>query len=547
MIGQSILGKNSGSSKVNKSAGIFSNIQYYHFGQTNLHEIEGTMFSSSPLQPRSVTNLTLPTGELLDERDEAKFVEHCGVTAIINSPNCVQYTALGLSLLQHRGQDGAGIAVRSRSGEISAVHGTGKVKEALPPSKLVHLNHGTTAIGHTRYGTSGGQNFTNLQPLTITLPELGTVAIAHNGNITNADLLRRELESSGAQFTSTSDTEVILHLFTKEFKREPELTEVVKNVLSKVTGSYALLFLLPDRVIAARDPHGNRPLLLGKMNETTIITSEPCGWDSFGVHSFREIPAATIVEVYPDGNVGPYHSISSPYRSAPCLMELLYFSRPDSTIFGAQVAQFRRRMGELLFQRHPVDADLIVPLMSSGLHYAQGFSEASGIPLRFSLIKNPTSARVFIEADAESRSQQTLEKHALIRNDILGKRVVFVDDSLVRGVTLEQIVPITFPNTKIGRGGASEVHIRIGAPPIIGPCSYGISTPTPEELAANRYGGYSGVGPVNSDLVSLAISKNIGATSVGFGTISDIAEALKGTPNEFCDACFTNLYNRIPR
>lgn len=505
------------------------------------------MFSPLPHQSNFIKHAPSPSGALLDELDEVKFVEHCGVTAIVNSANSVKYTALGLSLLQHRGQDGAGVAVQSDSGKISVVHGTGKVKEALHSTRLAQLTHGNTAIGHTRYGTSGGQSTTNLQPLTIEIPELGTVAIAHNGNITNAEVLRRELESHGSRFKSTSDTEVILHLFAKEFKLGMELSQIVEKVLMKVTGSYALVLLFPDRVIAARDPHGNRPLLLGKMNESTIITSESCGWDSFGVHSFQEIPAATIVEVFSDGSIGPYHSISSPYRAAPCLMELLYFSRPDSIIFGTQVAQFRRRMGELLFQRHPVEADVIVPLMSSGLHYAQGFSEASGIPLRFSLIKNPTSARVFIEADAESRSQQTLEKHALIRSDILGKRVVFVDDSLVRGVTFEQIVPMTFPDVQTGRGGALEVHVRIGAPPIVGPCSYGISTPTPEELAANRYGGYSGSGPVNPDLVSRAVAKNIGATSVGFGSLSDIAEALKGTPNEFCDACFTNLYNRIPR
>ncbi len=505
------------------------------------------MFSPLSNQPASITDIKTQVRELLDDREEVKFVEHCGVTAIINNSNAVKYTALGLSLLQHRGQDGAGIAVRSDSGEISAAHGAGKVKEALTPTKLTHLHHGKTAIGHTRYGTSGGQDAANLQPLTTVIPELGTVAIAHNGNITNADVVRRALESKGVQFKSTSDTEVILHLLAQEFKRGMELTKVVENVLTKVTGSYALVLLLSDRIIAARDPHGNRPLMLGKMNESTIITSEPCGWDSFGVHSFQEIPPATIVEVFPNGTVGPYHSIPSPYRSAPCLMELLYFSRPDSTIFGAQVAHFRRRMGELLYRRHSVEADLIIPLMSSGLHYAQGFSEASGIPLRLSLIKNPTSARIFIEADAESRSQQTLEKHALIREDIVGKRVVFVDDSLVRGVTFEQIVPITFPDLTTGRSGASEVHVRIGAPPIVGPCSYGISTPTPEELAANRYGGYSGSGPVHPQLVSRAVAKNIGATSVGFGTLADIAEALKGTPSEFCNACFTNLYDRIPR
>lgn len=321
---------------------------------------------------------------------------------------------------------------------------------------------------------------------------------------------------------------------------------LVSYALRQVTGSYSIVALFTDGVVAARDPHGNRPLVVGRLGASTVVTSEPCGWDSFHIHKFEEVPAGSVVTIDLSGTVAkPIMSLGEGL-AAPCLMELLYFSRPDSTVFGVQVGNFRRTMGEMLYRRHPVSADLVVPLMSSGLHYALGFSEASGILLRFSLTKNPSAPRVFIEPDQKARYQGTLEKHCLSREDVIGKRVVYVDDSIVRGTTLERIVALTYGSDDPARAGAREVHLRIGAPPIVGPCNYGISTPTSEELAVNRYGGYSGSGAIDPIFAAERLASRLGATSLGFGALEDLAEALGRTTADFCAACFTNSYDKIP-
>jgi amidophosphoribosyltransferase len=378
------------------------------------------------------------------------------------------------------------------------------------------------------------------------IPEFGRVAIAHNGNLTNALVLRTRLQAEGCVFKSSSDTEVVLHLMSQAASICSDKTELLSYALRQVTGSYSIVALFPDGVLAARDPHGNRPLVIGRRGATTVVTSEPCGWDSFLIHEFEEVPPGSVVQIGLDGSVDRPVMTLGEGLAAPCLMELLYFSRPDSTVFGVRVGDFRRKMGELLYRRHPVDADLVVPLMSSGLHYALGFSEASGIPLRFSLTKNPIAPRVFIAPDQKARYEGTLEKHCLSREDVVGKRVVYVDDSIVRGVTLERIVALTYGSEDPVRAGAREVHLRIAAPPIVGPCDYGISTPTREELAVNKYGGYSGSGFVNPTFAAQRLAEQLQATSLGYGALDDLAEAMGRSTSDFCTACFTNMYDKIP-
>jgi amidophosphoribosyltransferase len=482
---------------------------------------------------------------LLDSDTELKFVEHCGVCAVVNSDDAVSLTCLGLSHLQHRGQDGGGIAALTEGG-VDLRRGMGKIREALPPAILQSFSPASTAIGHTRYGTTGGQEIANVQPFMLDIPTHGPIAIAHNGNLTNAADLRARLEGEGCVFKSSSDTEVLLHLMSQAAHVFSDKVELLSYALRQVTGSYSIVALFPDGVLAARDPHGNRPLVIGRRGTTTVVSSEPCGWDSFLIHEFTEVPAGCVMQIALDGSVGKPLMTLGEGLAAPCLMELLYFSRPDSTVFGVRVGDFRRTMGELLYRRHPVDADLVVPLMSSGLHYALGFSEASGIPLRFSLTKNPIAPRVFIAPDQKARYEGTLEKHCLSREDVIGKRVVYVDDSIVRGVTLERIVALTYGSDAPPRGGAREVHLRIAAPPIVGPCNYGISTPTRQELAVNKYGGYAGNGPVGPLVAAQRLKEQLGATSLGYGALADLAQALGRSTSDFCTACFTNVYDKIP-
>jgi len=436
------------------------------------------------------------------------------------------------------------VAVLS-AGRIDAVRGLGRVKEALPPESIAHLS-GSTAIGHTRYGTAGGKGLQNVQPFSLEIPHIGPVAIAHNGNLTNAIELRERLTANGRQFQSSSDTEVILHLMAEASSLVREPSELLATALRQVSGSYSVVVLFPDCVVAARDPHGNRPLMIGRRDGAVIVTSEQCGWDSFHVYHFDDVPAGSLVKVDLDGTVHRAARLLDESIAAPCLMELLYFARPDSTVFGVPVSAFRQRLGARIAERHPVEADLVVPLMSSGLDYACGFAERLGLKLSIALIKNPSAPRVFMQPEQQERFQGTLEKHALIRSQIADKRIVFIDDSIVRGTTLQQIIPLCFPDLAVGRSGASEVHVRIAAPPLVGPCHYGISTPTSQELAVNRYGGYSGVGPVDPVQAAMSVQRNINATSMGFGTFEDVAAALNMSTGEFCTACFTNVYDRIP-
>jgi amidophosphoribosyltransferase len=492
--------------------------------------------------------LSLP---LLGHETERKLIEHCGVFGAIGG-DALRITCRGLGFLSHRGQDGSGVAYRTRAGTTELFRGLGRVDQAL--SSLNLGEESTVAIGHNRYGTTGGQGIENVQPFTLEIPGIGQVAIAHNGNLTNADHLRARLQSQRCHFKSTSDTEVVLHLMAEAAAGEAGSigkVDLLSAALRQVTGSYSIIAFFPDGLLAARDPHGNRPLSIGKFGDATIVTSESCGWDSYSVYKFDDVPRGAVVEIALDGSVSEPRLTLGNSLSAQCLMELLYFSRPDSTVFGVQVQKFREEMGKRLYQIDHLEADIVVPLMASGADYAVGYSAASGIPLKFAVSKNPNASRVFILSDEGSRHTGTLDKHCIIRSTIAGKRVVLIDDSVVRGTTLSELVRLLRADAALRRAGAKEVHVRIAAPPIVGPCHYGISTPDPNELAANKWGGYRGTGTVDPVGIAAELCRAFEATSFAFGTLADQEAALNAAlggvrPDDFCNACFTGKYDKIP-
>jgi amidophosphoribosyltransferase len=483
---------------------------------------------------------------LWNHQGRRELAEKCGVVGVANVKDAVGMAVDGLINLQHRGEQGAGVAWLTPEG-LKLHRGEGPVAQAFSSFTVADASGARVAIGHTRYATTGGQGIQNVQPFMLRIPVFGEVAIAHNGNLTNAHELRAGLEREGCTFSSTSDTEVVLHLMARAAANCRNKVELLSCALKQVTGSYSIIAIFPDGLLAARDPHGNRPLSIGRLGDATIVTSESCGWDSLGVDRFEDVPPGVVVEIGSNGHVSAPHPTLGKILSAQCLMELLYFSRPDSIVFDVPVHEFRRKMGRMLYERHPVQADFVIPLMSSGLHFAEGFAAASGIPMAHLLIKNPTSARVFTSADPLSRAKKTRLKHNVIREAINGKKLVVVDDSLVRGDTISGVVKHMYRSEERGLKGATEVHVRIAAPPIVGPCHYGISTPNPNELAANKWGGYTGTGALDPVRIAEALCRAFGATSLEFGTLDDVGAALGGAEfDDFCTACFTGQYDKIP-
>jgi amidophosphoribosyltransferase len=441
--------------------------------------------------------------------------EECGVFGIASHPEASRIAYLGLYGLQHRGQESAGIAT-SDGKNLHLYKGMGYVADVFDQSRLEKLN-GDSAIGHVRYSTAGDSSFANAQPI-IADTWRGSIALAHNGNILNAAHLRHEMEWDGAIFNSTSDSEVVLHLISRSKRRN--FMEALVDALQIVRGAYSLLILTPEFLIAARDPYGFRPLCLGSLKGKYVIASETCALDLIEAEYVREIEPGEIVRIQGD-------SIESdmplPKRKpAHCVFEHVYFSRPDSLVFGRSVSETRRLLGMKLARQHPVDADIVVPVPDSGLVAALGYSQESRIPLEFGLIRNHYVGRTFIEPKQSIRNFGVKVKLNPDREIVRGKRVVLVDDSIVRGTTCRKIVHI------IRSAGASEIHMRITSPPIIAPCYYGIDTPTKRELiAANK--------SVDE------IRKYIGADSLGYLSIENLMESVEDK-NCYCSACFTDRY-----
>ena len=454
---------------------------------------------------------------LLGERIADHFHDQCGVFGAHGHAEAANITYLGLYALQHRGQESAGIV--SCDGRKHHVHrAMGLVADIFSERKLSKLP-GRHAIGHVRYSTSGESQLTNAQPFCATT-DAGPVAIAHNGNLINALAIRRELEGRGAIFSTTADSEVIVQLLARS--REKTLEERLIDALSRVKGAFSLLLQTRDTLIAARDPNGFRPLSLGRLDGAWIAASETCALDLIGASHERDLEPGEMV-VIRRGRLRSHRPFHTDPGESFCIFEYIYFARPDSNLNGKSVYRFRKELGRVLAREYPVEADLVVPVLDSGNTAALGYAEESGIPYELAMIRNHYVKRTFIEPAQSIRHFGVKVKHNAVNTILEGKRVVLVDDSIVRGTTLIKLV------TMLRAAGAAEVHLRISSPPTIGPCYYGIDTPTREELIAH-------------DSTVEQICGMIGADSLGYLTLEGLRKTAAPMKHGFCDACFSDEY-----
>jgi amidophosphoribosyltransferase len=456
--------------------------------------------------------------DLVEAHLADRFHDECGIFGVHGHAEAAHLTYLGLYALQHRGQESAGIASSGAPGSDPCVYrGMGLVADVFSESTLAKLP-GRHAIGHVRYSTAGGSLLANAQPFCATT-DGGAIAIAHNGNLVNAVAIRRELEGRGAIFSTTADSEVIVQLLARS--REHSQEERLIDSLSRVKGAFSLAVLAGDALIAARDPYGFRPLSLGRLDGAWIAASETCALDLIGATFERDVEPGEVVVI----RRGRLRSLR-PFRREPmrfCIFEQIYFARPDSQLQGHNVYAFRKELGRALAREHPVSADVVVPILDSGNTAALGFSEEAGIPYEQALIRNHYVRRTFIEPAQSIRHFGVKVKHNAVRGTLAGRRVVLVDDSIVRGTTLTKIV------TMIRNAGAREVHLRISSPPIIGPCHYGIDTPTREELIAHRYSVEE-------------IRKLMGADSLAYLSLESLRRCGDSLKHGYCDACFSDQY-----
>ncbi|WP_124726506.1 amidophosphoribosyltransferase [Staphylospora marina] len=458
-------------------------------------------------------------------RDESifdfdKLNEECGVFGVIGHPDAALLTYYGLHALQHRGQESAGI-VATNGERFFVQRGLGLVTEVFNSENLQKLK-GHTAIGHVRYSTAGGTGLANAQPLVFNYAR-GELAIATNGNLVNASRLRRELEEQGSIFQTTTDTEVFAHLIARS--RAETLEEAVKEALQRVVGAYALLIMTNDEVIIAEDPHGLRPFAMAKMGGGWVFSSETCAFDVIGAQFVREVVPGEMIIF--DKNGMRTSRFAEKRERRTCSFEFVYFARPDSNIAGINVHAARKRMGKILAREAAVEADVVTGVPDSSISAAIGFAEETGIPYELGLIKNRYVGRTFIQPSQELREQGVKMKLSAVSGVVSGKRVVMVDDSIVRGTTSRRIVNL------LREAGATEVHVRITSPPVKNPCFYGIDTPDREELVA-------------SSKTVEEIRKEIGADSLAFISTEGMLEAIgrpsAGEARWNCLACFTGEY-----
>ncbi len=453
-----------------------------------------------------------------------KFREECGVIAIYAHPEAEKLAYLGLHALQHRGQESAGI-VTSDGMTLHPYKAMGLVADIFTEEVLSQL-HGTLAIGHTRYSTAGDSALLNAQPILVQSNK-GRVALAHNGNLVNAPEIRSRLETQGSIFQTNSDTEVIVHLIA--LSKEHTLPEAMADALRRVEGAFSLVMISPDRIFAARDPRGFRPLAMGRISQqegqkqdTIVFASETCAFDLIGATYEREVKPGELVVVGPEGITSRFYTSAAPQSS--CIFEHVYFSRPDSIVFGRAVQESREELGRQLAREAPADADIVVPVPDSGVTAAMGYASESGIPFRFGLIRNHYIGRTFIEPRQTVRDFGVKLKLNPVRSLLEGKRVVLIDDSIVRGTTSRKIVRM------IRNAGAKEVHMRISCPPTISPCFYGVDTPSKKELIA-----------ANKSVEE--IRDFIGAESLAYLSLEGLKKACEdGAQTRYCTACYTGSY-----
>lgn len=445
-----------------------------------------------------------------------KFHEECGVFGIYGHAEASTLTQLGLFALQHRGQEACGI-VSSDGKELHQFRSQGLVADVLKEDVLKDLK-GASAIGHTRYSTAGANTIHEVQPFNVTCQH-GQIAVCHNGNLPYAKQKRRELEKQGAIFSSTSDTETILHSIAR--CDAADAVEAIEKVLRETEGAFSLLFLTPNSLIAVRDPRGFRPLNLGKLKDAWCVASETCAFDLIDAEYVREIKAGEMLVVNDSG----LHS-SFPFAEKPrsvCAFEHVYFSRPDSTIFGRSVNESRHRMGKRLAVEHPTEADLIVPVPDSGVAAAIGYAAQSGINFRQAIIRNHYIGRTFIEPSQSIRSFGVRLKLNPIRDLIKDRKIVLIDDSIVRGTTSKKIVQM------VREAGAKEVHMRISCPPTVSPCYYGVDTPRKAELIA-------------AQMSVEEVRRYIEADSLGYLSLAGMLEAIGLEEDSSCVACWNGKY-----
>lgn len=446
----------------------------------------------------------------------------CGIFGVHGVPQATEYVHLGLYSLQHRGQESSGVVTIDEQGVARALRAMGLVSEGIDGRSLSELS-GDTSIGHTRYSTAGSSTIENAQPILARFRD-GHIALAHNGNLVNATELRGELEDSGSIFSSTMDSEVLLHRIARSHRERPE--DRLADALDGVEGAYSLLVLLGDAMLAARDPRGWRPLVLGRLGDGWIVASETCALDLVGATFERDIEPGEIVVIDGDGirSTSPFQA----RESRRCVFEYVYFARPDSRIWGGSVDRARRDLGRQLAREQPAPtADLVFAVPDSANSAALGFAEESGLPFELALIRNHYVGRTFIQPSQTGRDAKVKVKYNAVREVLEGKSVVMVDDSIVRGTTTRGLVAL------VRGAGAREVHMRVSSHPITGPCYYGIDTPSREELIA-------------ANLEIDEIARHIGVDSLGYLSLDGMLSAVPNGPGGFCHACFSGEYPTPP-
>jgi amidophosphoribosyltransferase len=445
-----------------------------------------------------------------------KFKDECGVFGIFGHPEAANMTYLGLYALQHRGQESAGIAA-SDGEQVRLAREMGYVADVFDGATLAQLR-GRLAVGHVRYSTAGESKLANAQPILIDCAH-GQIAIGHNGNLVNARELREELVQQGSIFQSSSDTEVIAHLYARS--KAGSVEDAIVESVSQVQGAFSLVILTRDRLIAVRDPHGFRPLALGRLDDAYVVASETCAMDLIGATYIRDVEPGEVLVVSAEGlkSLKPF----PPAPLAHCIFEHVYFARPDSYVFGRSVNEVRTELGRVLAREQPVGADVVVPVPDSGVCAAMGYAEASGVPLRMGLIRNHYVGRTFIQPQQSIRHFGVKVKLNPVRSILDGKRVVLVDDSIVRGTTSRKIVRM------VRAAGASEVHVRISCPPTISPCFYGVDTPRRSELIAATH-------------TLDEVRDFIEADSVQYLSLGGLLSAVDGARASYCTSCYTGVY-----
>jgi amidophosphoribosyltransferase len=453
----------------------------------------------------------------------AEARDKCGLFGVFGAPNAVELTYLGLFAQQHRGQESAGIA-SVQDGRLVYHKGMGLVEDVFSRESLQKLKS-HAAVGHVRYSTTGASSLANAQPLVVETSRC-MIAVGHNGNLVNSATLRHEIEAQGHFFPifhTTTDTEIILYLVA----RSPDVEKGIKQAMTLIKGSYSLLFLTPNELVAVRDPQGFRPLALGKRGSAWAVASETCAFDLSGIEYQRDVEPGEVVFIDKNGPRSERFLPKKECRPAHCVFEHVYFARPDSRVHGDLVQAVRHKLGQQLAREHPVDADFVTPIPDSGLYAAQGYAEEAKLPYKMAYVRNHYVGRTFIQPSQDQRSSSVEVKLAVVKEMVKGKRVIVVDDSVIRGTTSKSRIRL------LRDAGAKEVHLRVSCPPTRHPCYYGIDFPNPKELIAANHS-------VDE------VRRHVGVDTLGYLSVEGMLSAVSGPKEHYCTACWSGKYSVPP-